>query len=93
MRAGIQNNLISPLFPGFRVSPTILRLARNDRFVQVSIQPSEGGDSQFIIRQKNSCRRSHCFSEGDSLTLKPYRPDKSILACILGSATQIFLDP
>jgi hypothetical protein len=35
MRAGIQDNLIFRHFSGFRVSPKILRLARNDNIVEL----------------------------------------------------------
>jgi hypothetical protein len=34
MRAGIQNDLIFSYLPGFRVSPKIVLLARNDSFVE-----------------------------------------------------------
>jgi hypothetical protein len=44
MRAGIQTNLISPDFPGFRVSPMIIRLARNDSSVELRHRPWIGND-------------------------------------------------
>ena len=45
MRAGIQSDLISAAFPGFRVSPHITRLARNDSIVELRHRPRLGNDS------------------------------------------------
>jgi hypothetical protein len=42
MRAGIQNDLIFRDFTGFRVSPKMVRLARNDSFWRIATQSLKG---------------------------------------------------
>jgi hypothetical protein len=104
-RAGIQNNLIYRLFPGFRVSPKALSsLSLCKQGYGTGLQGSPGMTflqlrttlqwRAFPARypvKADLCRQS-LLHQGHRKTLKPYRPNKGILACIPGSATQILLN-
>jgi hypothetical protein len=53
MRAGIQNALIAHYSPGFRVSPNMVLLARNDSFVELrdSVRREGIGEGNITLTQ------------------------------------------